>query len=282
MENKLTIKNQSLAIQQENELLIVARNSIKHKPKLAVIVESKKIRDYSLEEQKKGNKNILDYLVMLLGISTTADSDKELHYIALDMFIQEEYGNYTYEEIKEAFKMAIKGVFEGYKVIHKLDAKIFAEVIKLYTIEKNRRLRIYDNQVKKKLWELKQEMNKPTKEQIEKTLIDAIVDAYEFYKEHKRIEVGRVYLYNWLFEIRLMSRDKTVNDAVIKFAKKRLENKQKTALTKKERLLYQITNTKGEFTQTLKNTCKEISLERYFDKFTNKEQLLNSIKNKNE
>ena len=55
MENKLTIKNQSLAIQQENELLIVARNSIKHKPKLAVIVESKKIRDYSLEEQKKGN-----------------------------------------------------------------------------------------------------------------------------------------------------------------------------------------------------------------------------------
>lgn len=90
-----------------------------------------KIREYSEPEKEKSTGALINYLLALLGISSVADDQKEMHYIALDDFINDSLKHYSYEEIKIAFKNFIKGDY-GFQAYNKLDSIIAGKVMKAY------------------------------------------------------------------------------------------------------------------------------------------------------
>lgn len=197
------------------------------------------------------------------------------------MFITEELSGYSYEEIKEAFKMYVKGVFskDFDKVIYKLDCVIVAKVMSCYDKEKIRITKTYNEQLKRKILELEEEKNKLSDDDKFKIVLKGLEESFEEYKEKGVFDqTGRLYLYHFLFERDLLPKDKKTKDAVLKKAKKKIEAIQEVPITKKERDFNKaLESDKNKATQVL-NECYRISIERFFSKFITFEQLKKHIK----
>lgn len=203
--------------------------------------------------------------------------------MAVDQFIAEDLNHYTYGEIKEAFKMYIKGTFSADfdKVIYKLDCVILAKVMKCYAVEKIRLMRNYDEQVRRNVLLLKERDNQPTEEEKYNIVIEGVKDAYENYKQTGKMDFGRIYLYDFLYERGLLPKDKETKQAVFKVAKENIWKKRELAITKHEKAMWNIVNKDGSHTQTVINECYRLSIGRYFDQFAKYEQMLKQIEDAN-
>ena len=95
------------------------------------VIEQKKIKDYAPAEKEEVCGTLINYILALLGVSGTAGDGKDLHYLAVEDFITTALQKYTFGEIKEAFKMLIKGDFkEDFKeVYNKLDCILVGKVM---------------------------------------------------------------------------------------------------------------------------------------------------------
>lgn len=97
---------------------------------------NQKIREYSETEKEKSTGTLINYLLALLGISSVTDDQKEMHYIVLDDFINDSLKNYSYEEIKVAFKNHIRGDY-NIQAFNKLDSIIVGKVMRAYDNQKS-------------------------------------------------------------------------------------------------------------------------------------------------
>jgi len=235
--------------------------------------QQKKIREYSQEEKKQETGKLINYLLALLGISTSEDKDNSLHYIVLEEFINDSMTHFTYQEIKNAFKMYLKGDLsdEKEKVIHKLDSVVLSRVMRLYEARRLCEIKTYNEKIRKQKILIEQKANELSDEEKFNEVMDGLKEAFEEYKKTKEIHVGDLYLYKFLYKRGLMPKDKTTIEAVKKEAKKKIDQLSKLSVNKIEKAAYS-----GE--NELNRLCREISLKMFFDKFTTFEQLESKIK----
>lgn len=252
---------------------------MKFTPSLVVAIEQKKIREYSKDEKETENGNIITWIMSLLGIISTDDNSRTLHYVAVDDFISDDLGKYSYAEIKEAFKMYVKGDFnsEFERLIYKLDCIILAKVMRCYDVVKQSQTNAYYSELKKKVRELHEMKNQITEEQKIKIIMSGLESAFYQYHDNGTLDIGRLYLYDFLYEKDLLPKEKVTKEAVLKIAIKNIEKQRSNATTKRERDYLNIFNKDNTYSVNVINECKRISVLRCFDQFSKYEQLLAKV-----
>ena len=107
---------------------------------------------YSESEKKSESSVLINYLLALLGISMIEGDGKELHYIVLEEFVNETLVDYSYEEIKLAFRNLIKGDYPGIQVYNKLDSVLVGKVMKIDKSYHEKGFKSWYEKKKKKKW----------------------------------------------------------------------------------------------------------------------------------
>lgn len=238
---------------------------------IIIAINNKKIREYSESEKEQKTGVLINYLLALLGISMTNGDDKEMHYIILEEFINETLINYTYEEIKLAFKKLVKGDF-NIDVYNKLDSLLVGKVMKAYDNDKQYKIKqevIKQNKIK----EMPPELTQSQKDEI---VFLGIIKCYNDFISNERIPSTKIYYYDFLFERGFLPKDAATKNAVYKMACENIKNR--VNLTKEDHIINQITNKDGSKSNELIIECKRISLERFFNQFRNENQLKTKLK----
>lgn len=206
------------------------------------------------------NAKLITYLTSLLGITST--DDKQSHYLAVDQFISDELGSFTYQEIRQAFIMLLKGDFNGmqelgnYKVYSKLDCIILSKAMNCYKRYKRERLKFW--KMNNRTSQLK-EISDPEKEKIVKS---GILRCYKDFKRTKKIESLMFYVYDVLDKNDVLDISKQKKKDFIEISEKRLRRE-----SKKQNPFKKIIIGNGEIVAT----AKTLSLEYFFNQISEKE-----------
>lgn len=163
-----------------NEIQII------EKPKLIILEEKTKLRDYKPEVLNTLTFELVKKLLDLVG----SNDGKSDHHISLINFIKDCYGHYTFEEIKHAFDLFVSGEFE-HKPYQQLNAVVFGRTMREYEIHKRNKLESYRR--KKRLM-----ADKPTKEQQEQTMNDAVNRLHLEFKNTGKISGTISHVYDFL------------------------------------------------------------------------------------
>ena len=219
------------------------------KPELAVISDTKKMREYSDTDRLTIAKNIVNGLLIKLGVSGRSNSS---HHVEVIRFIADNK-EFTPEEFTKAFDLAID---EELKIdlFQQLNRVVIGRVMALYKAYKIEKLRAYRQRKAPK---------KPlTPDQQKQLIIDAIKDEFENYKLSGELNENRTYLYD---ELKIEVADKF----------KKVAWKHSIAEVKKEQ---SEVNKRDRATKSiLKAKCiiryKQKLVALIFDRFTTYEQL---------
>ena len=157
------------------------------KPRLAILESKAKLRDYPQEEKNTMTLELVAKLLDMLGVG----EGKIEHHKRLHGFINDAYGNYTYEEINEAFTMYVSQRF-GIKPYQQLNSVVFGQVMREFDFYKKENLKLF-----------RLEMNKPeevTEENEELIMIEAVDRLKKEYEQHKKITSIFVHVYDYLYK----------------------------------------------------------------------------------
>ena len=223
------------------------------KPELAVISDAKKMREYSDTDRLTIAKNIVNGLLIKLGVSGRSNTK---HHIEVIRFIADNK-EFTPEEFTKAFDLAIDGELK-IDLFQQLNRVVMGRVMVLYKTYKIEKLRAYRQR--------KAPEQPLTPEQQKQLITDAIKDEFTNYKFSGELNENRNYLYDEL--------NIDVEDKFKKVAWKHSIaeiKKEQSQLIKRDRVNKSI----------LKAKCliryKQKLVAIIFDRFTTYEQLINKL-----
>ncbi len=219
------------------------------KPQLAILSDAKKMREYSDTDRLTIAKNIVNGLLIKLGVSGKSNTS---HHIEVIRFIADNK-EFTPEEFTKAFDLAIDGELK-IDLFQQLNRVVMGRVMSLYKTYKIEKLRAYRQ---------RKEPEKPLTPDEQKQLItDAIKDEFTNYKFSGELNENRNYLYD---ELKIDVEDKF----------KKVAWKHSIAEVKKEQSQLIKRNRVGK--SILKAKCiiryKQKLVALIFDRFTTYEQL---------
>lgn len=232
------------------------------KPYLATLAEQRKIRDYEVNEQTNHAIKTLNALIKILGITETDGDGKAEQHFLVRQFITSDYGRFTFGEIIEAFKMAIKGEFFGMpewgnsQMYQRLDCVIFARVMACFEVRKRERLRTYNSQSKPKL--SLPEISQSEKDRIIK---QGIINCFESYETEGKVEAGYAYVFDVLDEKGLIPKNKKQREDALRIA---------TAMDKTDDRILRTMEGKVGY-------AKRIVLEKYFEILVNEDKHIKDL-----
>ncbi len=155
------------------------------KPELAILSDAKKMREYSDTDRLTIAKNIVNGLLIKLGVSGKSNTK---HHIEVIRFIADNK-EFTPEEFTKAFDLAIDGELK-IDLFQQLNRVVMGRVMSLYKAYKIEKLRAYRQRKAPK---------KPlTPDQQKQFIIDAIKDEFTNYKLSRKLNPNRNYLYDEL------------------------------------------------------------------------------------
>ena len=151
-----------------------------NKPKMAIALENKKIRDYPELERNKETATLIKYLLNLLAVNDKGAGD---HHAACFKFINDNYKSYTYEEIRLAFGSYVAHEYFDGKVVlrpyQQLNTPVIGKVMFAYNNARKQELNEY--------YRLKAEQEKVSKEltqeQKDKEIKAGILSCWENFKK---------------------------------------------------------------------------------------------------
>ena len=236
------------------------------------MINCKKIRLYSETEKKAESKVLINYLLALLGISMVKGDGREMHYIILEEFVNDTLKDYTYEEIKLAFKNLIKGDYD-IQVYNKLDSILVGKVMKAY--DEQRSYAIKQEKIKIQKQNLMEEKSDVPEDVKYKIVVAGLENAFDEFKKEDKFSYARLYLYDFLYVRDLLPKDSATKKAVHKMACERILSK--PSITREEKLLNSIVSPNGKPSDAVIQECKRITLERFFNRFTDFKQIINKL-----
>lgn len=243
-----------------------------------------RIRDLSaLEELKQA----LRYVITLIGLKAENMPSESQKMVLID-FIQSELANYTPEEIRLAFKLAVAKKFPC-DVIHfqNFNAIYIATVMDSYNSYKAKAMQEFKRQLPK-------EEAAPTAEEIRSTFYKFtetfITKKFEQYKATGILE-GTYSGFQEIFKcleqdlklINLQLCDKqAIYEAAIEIQKKKVESKQFSSIPEMKdfkRLMRKALNEGFEstFENEIKNICCEIAVKSFYDELIQSKRDLRTI-----
>jgi len=226
-------------------------------------------------------KQALRYCFVLIGLRPEQIPDEVEKAVLLD-FIKSNLANYTPNEIKIAFELAVKGEFEvDLKHFGKFSPVYLTTVFNKY-IEHRKKIadEVAREQERTRLQEEdEQRANDPEfKKKVEKEFVDVVIKpAFEMFKETKRLDFGSTpvkYVFNFLKKKGVLDLSDETKEEIKKDAQKRTAgdvyhakhlfsvNKEEIELRK---LLRDPENSGKAEEAILLDNCFKISVERYFE-----------------
>lgn len=168
-----------------------------NKPELAVISEVKKMREYSDTDRLTIAKNIVDGLLIKLGVSGKSNS---AHHVEVIRFISDNK-EFTPEEFTKAFDLAIDGELK-IDLFQQLNRVVMGRVMVLFKAYKIEKLRAYRQR--------KTPEQPLTPDQQKQLIKDAIKDEFTNYKFSGVLNENRNYLYDELKQLDVEKKFKKV------------------------------------------------------------------------
>lgn len=233
-------------------------------------ISCRKIRDYSENEKKSESKVLINYLLALLGISMAENDGKVMHYIILEEFMNDTLQNYTYEEIKLAFKNWVKGDYPEIPIYNKLDSLLVGKVMKAFDNQKTYAIQQEKIKIQKQKLMEEEKIEIPQEAKY-KIIVSGLENAFNDFKAEGKFSYARLYLYDFLYVRDLLPKDVATKKAVHKMACERILSKPN--LTREEKVMNSLTNADNKPSDIVLQECKRITLERFFDKHTTFKQI---------
>tara|TARA_R100001440_G_C2496210_1_gene115873 strand:+ start:125 stop:820 length:696 start_codon:yes stop_codon:yes gene_type:complete len=153
-----------------------------------------KIRDIAKTNPKEILQTI-NYLYVLLSVKED-NKLNEIEESVINGLIITSFNNYSLNEIKHAFRLALAGTIDV-KLYSKLDAITLSSVMKAYKKYKDNKLKLELNKSKKPI-KLTDEEKKAIEDEFIKTCVNEYINEVKSLKEPKiSPEVYQVYRYYW-------------------------------------------------------------------------------------
>tara|TARA_R110002020_G_scaffold218594_5_gene426506 strand:+ start:318 stop:1100 length:783 start_codon:yes stop_codon:yes gene_type:complete len=239
----------------------MANIQVYKKPQLILLEEKKKIRDYPAEQRLAFSYKIVENLLADLGVGKNSDTE---HHKRVIKAIADDYGKYTFEEIQNAFKLAIMGVL-NIELFQQINVLVFAKVMKLYEEHKKNKLRTYRLNKQKPI---EQEM---TNEEIQKFTEQALTKQLTNFLQTRTIDKKRIYVYDIFDKAGMMPTDiqykKSVHKDAITILKQEYQTKKANSREEHKQIkkfLAEVTD--QSLTEEIKWKCKELALEDFLRK----------------
>ena len=231
------------------------------KPELIVLESKKKLREYTDIEFNTKCANLVYYLLNLLGVS----DGKTEHHTTLIKFIKATSDHYSFEEIVKAFDLYVSHQL-NIKVFQQLNAVVFGNVMKAFSVYKNQKLRIYkqQNSIKKEV-----ELSENEKNQI---MQKATLKIFAEYKQTEELKGITHHIYDYLDNKGLMPKENEYKISIYKKAKKIILQEKRNEYLLSQNVPQnniineQIDSIKNNNNKQVINFSKKIILEEYFKK----------------
>lgn len=268
-----TIKSQQLTVKQQPLLNRIAKvGALTPIPFAKNVLNLVKIRDLDQVDINQGFAMLFTRISNLIGIKEEISA---INKTDISEMIVMRFKGLSLEEIDYAFKLERYGAYDDKTGHFQLfNAEYVSTILLKYKkwLQKTR----FENNIplvleQKKVIEI-------SEEEKEKFVLEGLKNSFELYQTEGSFDgVGRLYLYEYLYDKNLLPKDKQTKDLVMKHAVKNIERKRKAALNKFEKAKFEIYTRKKENTSVVIVECKRISIVRFFDKFQSYEQLLNVL-----
>ena len=145
-----------------------------------------------------GNEIIkmLNYLYVLLNVKAENQLN-EIEESVLNGFILDKYNNFTIEEIKHAFRLAVSGDL-GIEMFQKLDSITFGKVLLNYKEFKNNKIRQHTMKKKKKEVKATKEDIKKIYNEFEQNCVLPYIEKHKKLKKPEiSFEIQEIFNYYW-------------------------------------------------------------------------------------
>lgn len=233
------------------------------KPTLAIIESQKKLRDYPEEIRLGICKKILDNLLLDLGVGNNADVNKILRVLN---YLNADCGNYSPEEIEEAFKLAISGKLD-IDLLQQINVLIVGKVLKLFTDYKNQKLKNFRlNYLKPK-----STVDSSKKEIINNKILERVG---EFFKKNRFVDDLDFYAYDILeqrcvIELSIEEKESIKKDAIF-ILQKEYDQKKSNSREDFKNTQSILKGLKNGNHSKIKIRCKVLALQDYFRRYYGK------------
>jgi len=237
--------------------------TIYEKPKLAVLRDEKKLAIYSLQERLMIAEKIVFDLLSLIGVSAKGNEE---HHLALIKYLIENEDEFTPNEIKEAYNLAMRGQFE-YKLFQQLNTLQYNSVMNCYREYRNRKLKQYNIEQAK----LKNEMaiKELTEEQKEELIMNGLKEQFYLCQQKQEIAYSRLWISKYFIQKELIS--KTEIDAIWKIAEEKASSKRKDLRAKVGKI------SETEYLNLKKDFARRMTIEKVYSKYATWEQLKSKL-----
>lgn len=249
------------------------------KPHLAVISETKKLRDYEETERLTLATKLVGNLLNDLGVGKNSDTN---HHIRAIKFINDSLGNYTPEEVEEAFKLFIMGKFQ-IEAYQQLNPLIIGRVISQFEEYKKQKLDKYRKEQAK--LKVASEMDKLKMDNTQKKEYNnaTMQQSYAYFLKTSSIDTSRIYAYAILEEYGYVNLDESYKKSVKKDAIDILKNEYsgKKGRSRDEHndfknIVKNLSN--GGEKGMIISKCKEIAITDIYRKFSTNSDLLDKFR----
>ena len=170
----------------------MANIQIYKKPKLILLEENKKLRDYSDEQRNMQCINLVNNLLSDLGVGKNADTK---HHLRAIKFLNDSCVNYTPQEIEKAFQLAIEGVL-NVNLLQQINPLVIGLVMREYHSYKVRETKEYRRKLVEANFDSITEVSQSQKIEWNKY---SVRQSLSFFLENHFVDTERIYVYDILF-----------------------------------------------------------------------------------
>ena len=252
---------------------------MENKPILAKAMEFPRISQYPEEVKNTNTLNFVTWALDMLGVNHKEGGTG--HHAAVYEFVNDNLGGYTYQELKQAISMYIKGEFNDDKlfVTQQFNAVVLGKILNAYDEHKKIILNKYLRLKAEQKAERESKEKELTPQEKMKLTHQGVLNCFKNYKETFKIIAGYVWVYDYLVKHNIFDvTDKEKKDAY-KEAKQRILDEPKPIGTNRsvyKKMLEDVENNKSDKAII---EAKNILLKLYFDyligRYSNKaEELL--------
>lgn len=178
-----------------NSGLEIVKVKMPNKPYIAKAYENYKIHQYPEDIKNTNTYSFILWALDMLGVNSKEGG--EGHHAAILEFVNHALDGYTYQELKLAVLMHVKGSL-GTMVTQQLNAVVLGKIMAKYNDIKMERLNSYMREKKR----IEQENNQPklTLEEEIKLVTQGVKKCYYETLENKKVPYGYSWVYEYLID----------------------------------------------------------------------------------
>lgn len=187
-----------IAIISESVLSSVRVVPMENKPLLAVAMEKPRISQYPEPQRNTTTLSFVEWALNMLGVNHKEGGTG--HHTAVFEFVNTSLQGYTYEELKQAILMFVRGEFNGSDIFvsQQLNPIVLGKIMQAFDLRKKESLNAYLRLRSKQIAEEERKKNELTDEEKEELTIQGICRCYNYYQSKKDIITGYVWIYDYL------------------------------------------------------------------------------------